>query len=205
VNKTDQNGEFDNIFSISEQQLLDLLGSSSQGLEINEIADRKNRYGKNVIRDLVHIRGIFLFLKQFNSPLILILVAAAILSIFLDQWLDALIILAVVSGSALIGYRQEFNAQEAIEKLKESIAHRSIVRRDGKESDILSSDIVPGDIVLLKAGSMIPADGRIIKARDLHVNESAMTGESFPVEKVPCTIQPDVPITQMNNAVFMGT
>jgi P-type Mg2+ transporter len=205
VNKTDQNREFDNLFSISEKKLFDQLGSSPQGLRKIEITGRKNRYGKNVITDRVRVKGFILFLNQFKSPLVLILVAAAILSIFLDQWLDALIILAVVSGSALIGYRQEFNAQEAIEKLKESIAHRSIVRRDGKESEIPSSDIVPGDIVLLKAGSMIPADGRIIKARDLHVNESAMTGESFPVEKVPGTIQPDVPVTQMNNAVFMGT
>lgn len=191
--------------NINEDELFSRLSTSVSGLNRKEANERLNRFGPNTIREHIHLRGPLLFFRQLNSPLILILIAAALVSLFLDQWLDSFIIISIVFFSALIGYYQEFNAQAAIEKLATRIALKSRVRRDGTETDIFSSDIVPGDVVLLSAGSMVPADGRLFRARDLHVNQSAMTGESFPVEKHPGIIPAETPITGMTNILFMGT
>ncbi len=172
-----------NWHAIPEPELIKILESTENGLDQNIASERLKKFGHNSFKQNVHIRGLLLFLKQFKSQLILILISAAGISLFLEQWLDSLIILAVVVSSAIIGYRQEFNAQKAIEKLKARIVLRSKVLRNGNQHEIPASEIVPRDIVLLSAGSMVPADGRILSSKDLYVNESALTGESFPTEK----------------------
>jgi P-type Mg2+ transporter len=192
-------------FAIPEQQVFEELQSSGSGLSQSEASERLKTYGLNSFQEHVYIRGFTLFLKQLKSPLILILLAAAGISLFLDQWHDSLIIIVIVAASALIGYRQEFSAQEAIEKLKAKIAQRSNLLRDGRAVTLPSSEIVPGDIVLLSAGSMIPADGRILSSKDLYVNESALTGESYPSEKQAGTVPAGTPVTKCTNAVFAGT
>ena len=124
-----------------------------------------------------------LLARQFSSPLVLILVAGALLSAALRQWLDASIILAIVLGSAALGFWQEHRASAAVARLRERLALTAEVMRDGVRRTLPVSEIVPGDLVLLSAGKLIPADGRVLEARDFLVSEAALTGESFPVEK----------------------
>ena len=126
-----------------------------------------------------------MFLNQFKSPIVLILIFATIISAFLQDWADAIIILLIVMGSALLSFYQEYNANNAAEKLKEQVSFKTDVLRDGKTASIPTDEIVPGDVVLLSAGSLIPADGLVIEARDFFVNQAVLTGETFPVEKMP--------------------
>ena len=124
-----------------------------------------------------------LFLNQFKSPLVLILIFAAAVSAFVREWLDAAIVLAVVLGSAMLGFVQEYRAGNAVEKLRSQVTVKSSVLRDGQPRALPSEEVVPGDVVLLSAGSLIPADGVVLEANDFFVNQAVLTGETFPVEK----------------------
>ena len=110
----------------------------------------------------------------------LILVFAAIISIVTGEWIDAIIILAIVIASAVLGFIQEYGASNAVEKLRSQVTLKATVLRDGKPQTILAEEVVPGDIVLLSAGSIIPADGVIVQADDFFVNQAILTGETFP-------------------------
>ena len=145
-----------------------------------------------------------LLLRQFESPLVLILAFAAALSLVLQQWADAGIILAIVLGSSLLSFFQEYRASTAVEELKRRLALMCRVVRDGEEQTVPVSAVVPGDLILLSAGNLIPADGLVIEAADFLVSEASMTGESFPVEKRTGIVRPDAPITERTNAVFLG-
>ena len=146
-----------------------------------------------------------LFLNQFKSPIVLILVFATVVSAFLGDWVDAAIILLIVMGSALLSFYQEYNANNAAEKLREQVSFKTDVLRDGKPASIPTDAIVPGDVVLLSAGSLIPADGLVIEARDFFVNQAVLTGETFPVEKMPGIIPESAGLAERTNVVFMGT
>jgi Mg2+-importing ATPase len=122
----------------------------------------------------------------------------------LQQWVDAAIILAIVLGSSLLGFFQEYRASTAVEELKRRLALMCRVIRSGVEQMVPVSTIVPGDLILLSAGNLIPADGLVIEAEDFLVSEASLTGESFPVEKRPGMISPDAPIAARTNAVFVG-
>ncbi len=127
------------------------------------------------------------------------------ISAFLQDWADAVIILLIVMGSALISFYQEYNANNAAEKLQGQVSLKSEVLRDGKPALILTDEIVPGDVVLLSAGSLIPADGLVIEARDFFVNQAVLTGETFPVEKMPGIVSESAGLAERTNVVFMGT
>ncbi len=146
-----------------------------------------------------------LLLRQFESPLVLILGLASAISLVLQQWVDAGIVLAIVFGSTLLGFLQEYRASAAVEELKRQLALTCRVMRDGTVQTVSVSTIVPGDHILLSAGNLIPADGVVIDAEDFLVSEASMTGESFPVEKRPGTVAPDAPPTARMNAVFLGS
>jgi Mg2+-importing ATPase len=145
-----------------------------------------------------------LLLRQFESPLVLILIFATIISLALQQWVDSAIILAIVIGSALLGFFQEYRASAAVEQLKRRLALTCRVMRDGVERTVPVSTVVPGDLIVLSAGNLIPADGVVIEAEDFLVSEASMTGESFPVEKRAGIVRPDAPITERANSVFLG-
>jgi P-type Mg2+ transporter len=147
---------------------------------------------------------LLLFLFQFKSPLVLLLVFAAILSIILGEYSDSGIILVVLLTTGILGFVQERNAGRAVRKLQELVHNKAMVRREGKEFEIVVNDVVPGDILILNAGDIITADSYILEANDLHVNESALTGESFPVEKFAVACKETV-ISKAVNAVFKGT
>jgi Mg2+-importing ATPase len=146
-----------------------------------------------------------LLFRQLQSPLVLILVAGASVSLVVREWVDAAIILAIVLGSVALGCLQEYRASRAVAALRGQLALRVRVVRDGREQVVPAPEVVPGDIVLLAAGNLVPGDGVVLEARDFLVVESSLTGESFPVEKRPGPVPASAPLTARSNAVFLGT
>jgi P-type Mg2+ transporter len=184
--------------------LLIQIGSTVEGLSASEAHKRLDaqRLSQKISRPW--LTDLTLLLSQFKSPLVLLLVFAVLLSIFLKEYSDSVIILVVLITTGILGFVQERNAGRAVQKLVELVHCKASVIRDGKEMEIPVDDVVPGDIVLLNAGDIIPADSFIIIANDLHVNESALTGESFPAEKFAGICDATV-LSKVSNAVFKGT
>ena len=180
------------------------LGSGPGGLSSERAAAQLRLAGPNSVEDASHLSALRLLLRQFESPLVLILIFAAVISLVLQQWVDSGIILAIVLASTLLGFFQEYRASAAVEELKRRLALTCRVMRDGIERTVPVSTIVPGDLILLSAGNLIPADGLVIEAEDFLVSEASMTGESFPVEKRCGTVKPDAALTARTNAVFLG-
>ena len=191
-------------WSQDEAALAAALGSGPAGLSSDRAAAQLALVGPNSVEDAPRLSALRLLLRQFESPLVLILAVAAAISLALQQWVDAGIILAIVLGSSLLSFFQEYRASTAVEELKKRLALTCRVVRDGVEQEVPVSTIVPGDHVLLSAGNLIPADGLVIEAQDFLVSEASMTGESFPVEKRPGIVSPDAPIAARTNAVFLG-
>jgi Mg2+-importing ATPase len=146
-----------------------------------------------------------LLLGQFQSPLVLILVFAAALSAGTGEWIDAAIVLVIVLASAGLGFVQEHRAGNAVEQLRCRVTLKTRVLRDGQPQAIPVEEVVPGDVVLLSAGSLIPADGLILEADDFFVNQAVLTGETFPVEKKPGVVPSQAGLPERTNCVFMGT
>lgn len=180
------------------------LGSGLVGLGADEATRILAGVGPNSVEEATRLGALRLLLRQFESPLVLILAFAAAISLALQQWVDAEIILAIVVGSALLSFFQEYRASNAVEELKKRLALTARVLRDGMEQSVPVAQIVPGDLILLSAGNLIPVDGRVIEAQDFLVSEASMTGESFPVEKRAGQVRVDAPITGRTNTVFMG-
>jgi Mg2+-importing ATPase len=185
-------------------QLADL-GVTAKGLTSAQAAERLGRFGPNVIVEKRHLGDVALFLSQFKSPIILILIAAAFLSAFLGDRADAFIIIAIVAVSGGLTFWQERGAADAVDKLLAIVEVRAKVRRDGAVTSVPHDEIVPGDVLVLEAGTTIPADALLLESTDLYVDEATLTGETFPVDKDPATLPPDTPLAKRSNAVFMGT
>ncbi len=189
----------------SVDKLYQNVGSSEQGLTSEEAKSILQRVGPNRIQSGSRITPLRLLLNQFINPIVLILISATIISAFLKDWIDAVIILLIVIGSALLSFFQEFHANAAAEKLREQVSFKTTVFRDGQNLSIRTEDVVPGDLVFLSAGSLIPADGRVIEANDFFVNQAVLTGETFPVEKITGTVPENTELSQRTNVVYMGT
>jgi Mg2+-importing ATPase len=168
-------------------------GLSISGLTGGEAARRLEQCGPNAIADDAAPAALRLLARQFASPLVLILVFGALVSAALRDWLDAGIILVIVAGSAALGFWQEWRASAAVAKLRGRLALTALVLRDGEPRRLPASAVVPGDVVLLSAGNLVPADGRLLQATDFLLSEASLTGESFPVER------------SAGEAVFAGT
>jgi Mg2+-importing ATPase len=143
--------------------------------------------------------------RQLRSPLLLLLIVAAAVSMLTGEWLDAAIVVAIVIASAGIGYSREYHAHVAAAALQARIGARADVVRDGHPRRIPSEEVVPGDILLLSAGSLVSADAVVLEAADLYVSEAMLTGESFPVQKQPGVAPPAAPLAARTNCVFLGT
>ena len=180
------------------------LGSGSNGLTATHAAERLSVVGPNSVEDAQSFGPLRLLWRQVESPLVLILIFAAAVSLGLSEWVDAAIILAIVIGSTLLGFYQESRASAAVEELKKRLALNCRVVRDGVEGTVRADVLVPGDVLVLCAGNLIPADGRILEARDFLVSEASMTGESFPVEKQAGVVPADAPLGRRTNVVFLG-
>jgi P-type Mg2+ transporter len=133
------------------------------------------------------------------------LIFASIVSAFVGEWTDAIIILAVVLGSTMLGFVHEYRASSAVEKLRSQVTIKSSVLRDGKPQIVPSEQVVPGDVVLLSAGSLITADGIVLESNDFFVNQAVLTGETFPVEKTPGIVRSKASLAERTNCVLMGT
>jgi Mg2+-importing ATPase len=180
--------------------------NKDQGLSSTQAYEGLVQFGPNRISDSHTIKAWKKYLLHFQNPLVLILIAASILSIAVGELANFIIILCIVLISVTLDFVQEYRANAAAEKLKQSMALHSSVMRDGQIQTILSADIVPGDLIQLKAGDLVPADGYVVEARDCFVNQSSLTGESYPVEKrmgMPAGIGAD--IQEATHAVFMGS
>ena len=178
------------------------LGASATGLETSEAQKRLVQYGPNRLREVKGNHPVAVLVRQFRSPMVLILLGAALLSAFLNEVDEAAIVAIIVLASTGLGFVQEYRAGNALAELRRRVAVTSLVRRDGHEVEVPTAEIVPGEIVLLRAGSLIPADGLILEASALHVDEAVLTGESFPVVKMGSTL--DQRLTA-DNRIHMGT
>jgi Mg2+-importing ATPase len=197
------------VLTLPADELLSKLGTSRQGLSSEEAEQRINVYGTNELARKMKRSSIVSFLLHFKSPLILILLAAAAFAGATGDIPDFTIIFVIVMISVGIDHYQESKAENAAELLKEKVSTTATVVRDNAKKEIKLSQIVPGDIIYLSAGDIAPADARIISANDLFINQSALTGESFPVEKTANNLQSvnllSGSITEWDNYLFMGT
>jgi P-type Mg2+ transporter len=192
-------------WGISQPDLLTQLNAKREGLSSAQVNERRKLYGANLLKPPKRSDIIALLIAQFQSPIILTLIFAAGLSAFLHDPADAVIIIAIVLISGLLGFWQERGAVNALEKMLAIVKIKTTVRRDGRELDIPLEDVVPGDIVLLAAGDAIPADCLILESTDLFVDEATLTGESFPVEKNAGQLPMETPLARRTNSLFMGT
>lgn len=165
------------------QELLHSLHTHKTGLTEAEAHHRLSHFGKNILADDKRRTLLLEFLSKFNNPLIIILIIASIVSFFTGSYIDTLIILAIILISVVLDFYQEYQSQQAADKLKARVSLKTMVMRGGKKEDIPASHITVGDLVFLSTGDVVPADITIIMSRDLHVDESTFTGESFPAEK----------------------
>ncbi|OGQ00263.1 MAG: ATPase [Deltaproteobacteria bacterium RBG_19FT_COMBO_46_12] len=193
-------------YQLEENEVLKKLETSEEGLSDSEAGKRLETYGPNKLPEAEAISKLKIILHQFTSPLIYILMVAAIVTAFLGEYIDTGVIVAVLILNATIGYFQEFKAETSVRALKGMVVLKTRVVREGKEREILSEQLVPGDIVLLASGMRVPADLRLFKTSELRVEEAALTGESVPVEKKPRPI-PEENLTpgDQTNMAFMGT
>lgn len=174
------------------------------GLTTQDAKGRLDRFGPNEAATAKHHSAVYDFLRGLANPLALIVVIGAAASAFLGQKVDAVIISVIVLLSAAMDFAQTYRSQRAVEKLRAQVAPTATVLRDGEWKDIGRREVVPGDIVRLSAGDLVPADARLLLARDLYIQQAALTGESLPAEK-EATGEPASTNAEARNMVFLGT
>ncbi|MFH0998875.1 MAG: cation-translocating P-type ATPase [Pseudomonadota bacterium] len=193
-------------YAMPIEEVLIQLETSTHGLSGAEAALRLEKYGPNTLKEKKKISPWQIFFAQFKNFLIILLIVATVISLFLGEPLDAIVIFAIVVASALLGFYQEFRAEKAMEALKAMSSPTAAVIRDGEEIEIPSADVVPGDIMLLTAGDRMPADGRLFEAINTRIDEASLTGESSAVSKDARVVHPwDTPIGDRKNMVFAAT
>jgi Mg2+-importing ATPase len=188
------------------RDLLHQLQATPAGLTTDEAKRRLRQYGPNSLVEESRFATLFSILRLFANPLVIILLVASGISLGLGDPVGGSIIIAIVLLSVLLNFFMEFQARHAVEKIRKQVATTAAVLRDGREQELPIADLVPGDIVRLNAGDLVPADARLLDVKDLHVRESALTGESLPVEKAAA----DLPagkhgVADASNSVFLGT
>ena len=181
------------------------LETRPEGLVAQEAVIRKERYGPNKLAKTKHESKIIRFLRQFNNVLIYVMFVGAILAASIGHFTDAVVIMIVVFVNAIIGYIQEGKAEQALDAIGKMINPRATVIRDGRRSVIAAEDIVPGDLVLLEPGDRVPADLRMVRARNLRIDEAVLTGESVPVDKDVESAAPDASLGDRSSMAFSGT
>jgi Ca2+-transporting ATPase len=193
-------------YSMPVVDVLKKLDTPEEGLSRAEAARRLEKYGPNILKEEKKISPWEIFFGQFKNFLIILLIVATVISLFLGETLDAIVIFAIVIASAVLGFYQEFRAEKAMEALKAMSSPTATVVRDGEEIEIPSADVVPGDIMLLTAGDRMPADGRLIEAINTRIDEASLTGESTAVSKNAQSVYAeDTPLGDRKNLVFAAT
>ena len=191
---------------LSPEQALEKLDVSAQGLDDTEVQHRLEQYGSNELPEEEQETWFMLFVRQFNSPLLFILMIAAAFAFVLGEYIDASVIAGVLLLNGMVGAFQEGKAKQSLRALKQYTQTQTVVLRDGVPTEVSSSELVPGDIIELYPGDRVPADARLIESESLRVNEAALTGESLPVEKSIDVIDVKNLVTSdQHNRVFNGT
>ncbi|OEY73472.1 cation-translocating P-type ATPase [Salegentibacter salarius] len=191
--------------SLSQEETLEKVSAKEEGLSSDEAKKRQEKFGKNKLPEKGGTNPLLLILKQFKDFLIFILFIAAGVAWWADQMADVYIILAVILFNAIMGFTQEYKAEKAIQSIKEMQQKSALVLRDGKEKEIDVEDVVPGDIIILKEGRTIPADGRIIEINELRTSEASLTGESMPIDKELDPVEEDAPVGDRKNMAWKST
>jgi Mg2+-importing ATPase len=196
----------DRFWDMPLRDLLPLLEATPAGLTSAEAKRRLRLHGPNSLAGEARFAVLISFLRFFANPLVLILLAASAISIVLGDPVGGSIIIAIVLLSVIVNFYVEFQARHAVEDIRKQVATTAAVLRDGRELELPTGELVPGDVVRLNAGDLAPADARLLDAKDLHVRESALTGESLPVDKAAADL-PEGPhgIADAGNGIFMGT
>ena len=178
------------------------LKATEKGLSQHEAEQRLKQYGLNEIKEGKKISPLEIFIGQFKSVVIWILIGATIISAFLNEYIDAIVILVIIVLIAVLGFIQEYRAERAIEALKKLSSLKATVLRDGQKKDIDSKELVPGDIIFLETGDKVPADARFIEVFNLQTQEAALTGESQPVKKNTNVLEEKTQVADRKNIVF---
>ena len=191
--------------SLPAEEVIAKLSTALTGLSAGEVGKRQKEFGPNRVTARRGTPAWRKFLQQFNQPLVYILLLAAGVTGSLGEWVDSAVIFGVVLINAILGFLQEARAEKSIEALAKMIATETNVRRDGRTLRVHSDQLVPGDVVLLQSGDRVPADLRLVQVRELHSDESALTGESLPVAKQPEPLPPDTILAERKNLAYAGT
>jgi Ca2+-transporting ATPase len=189
----------------SARDVLRELKTTPSGLLDVDAARRQAQYGHNMLPREAPVRWWTIFARQLTSPLVVILFVAGGASAALGEWVDAGVIVAAVVLNAFVGFVQEYKANRALEQLRALVQPQAVVRRDGAERAIPASDVVPGDVLILRLGDQVVADARLLDAVDLEVNEAPLTGESMPVAKNAHVLPPGTVLAERRNMVYTGT
>jgi len=197
------------LLDFSHQEIQDILKefqTKNEGLDVQEVGLRIQKFGKNILVEEVKSHWLIKYLSEFKNPLIIILLFAAVFSFVVGEKIDAWIVAGIVIFSTLLNFFQEFKASKAAEKLEERLQTKVAVMRNGQEVEVNFKKIVPGDILCLNAGDLIPADARVIESKDFFVNQSSLTGESYPTEKISSALtSPAMSLGELKNIVFSGS
>ncbi|MEM2478758.1 MAG: cation-transporting P-type ATPase [Candidatus Pacearchaeota archaeon] len=191
--------------AISLEEAFKKLNSSKEGLTKDEAKRRLAIYGPNEIREVHKIKPLTIFISQFNSFFVYLLLIAALIAAIVEHWLDFFAIMAIIILNASLGFVQNYRAEKAIENLKKVLVLKAKVLRGGVLYEIDANEVVPGDIIILSEGDKVVADARLIESHELQTNEAILTGESVPVDKISKSIRADAPISERKNIVYSGT
>ena len=188
-----------------DEQIIQLNSNLEQGLTEAEAEERLGIWGKNQLQDQ-EARGLLDILwEQVSNPMVVLLIVAAIVSSFLGEYKDALVILVIILLNGVLGFVQDYRAEKALAALKQLSTPQVMVRREGKVLSIEAQMLVPGDVVLLEPGRIVSADARIMESQDLHTLEAPLTGESLPIEKSVLKLDAKTPLAERKNQVYAGT
>jgi Ca2+-transporting ATPase len=196
----------ENPHALSESQIISTLETDpEQGLSPSKVRDYQEKFGKNRLEQQKSKHPLRIFLEQFLDPVIYVLVVATVLAFLFEEWIEGIAVLIVILITALIGFIMEWQAVRSMQALRKMAQTISSILRDGQVQELKAEHIVPGDILMLEMGDVIPADARVIEHENLAVKESALTGESTQVEKKPDTLSEDTSLAERHNMVFKGT
>ena len=186
-------------------EVLAALNSSLDGLSSEEVENRLRTHGQNILETSKPVNPLLLFVEQFKSFIIYILLFAVVFSLIIGEYVDSVLILAILLANALIGFFQELNAYRSLEALKKITALHAVAIRNGKREILDAAELVPGDIIVLEAGDKVPADARLLESVRMKVEEAALTGESVPAEKESAVIPEKKQIGDQHNMLFSST
>ncbi|GAA3933904.1 magnesium-translocating P-type ATPase [Chitinophaga oryziterrae] len=200
-NQTEQVNQF---WHLTKEEVLHLLAADENGLNDQQVAQRLKTYGINTIRKTDQKSSLILFLSQFKSPITILLIVAALLSLGLGDVTNTIIILIILFISSLLSFWQESGAANAAKELLKMVHLHCTILRNGQKGELPIENVVPGDIISLTAGDVIPADSLLINSQELFVDEAAFTGETYPVEKNCGVLPVDTPLSKRSNVLLMG-